>query len=75
MEKTKSILKKIWVWSNSYESDESFIIRMKKEYPNEFKNNCYDNNYSYDINRYKALEGTLEADGLEARRNMRNKDN
>jgi hypothetical protein len=41
MEKTKSILKKIWVWSNSYESDEAFIIRMKKEYPNEFKNNCY----------------------------------
>ena len=47
---------------------------LKKEL-DEFKNNCYDNNYSYDINRYKALEGTLEADGLEARRNMRNKDN
>ena len=41
MEKTKSILKKFWVWSTNYESDEDFIIRMKKEYTNEFKNNCY----------------------------------
>lgn len=40
MEKTKSILKKLWEWSISYESDETFIIRMKREYPNEFEKVC-----------------------------------
>ena len=34
----KPLLKDFWEWSFNYESDEDFISRLKKEYPNEFKN-------------------------------------
>lgn len=38
MQKTKTILKKVWEHLNNYESDYDFIMRMKREHPNEFKN-------------------------------------
>jgi hypothetical protein len=36
-EKVVPLLKSFWEWSTNYESDEDFIIRMKKEYPDDFE--------------------------------------